>query len=366
MHKKKWIDFSRGIAVLLVIMIHEGQYHSLPNFFKRITTSGDMGVLLFFILSAITLFTSFENRYKNDGINRNKYFFIRRFFRIAPLYYFFALFYMSIEIIKTGFFNVPYWKILVNILFLNGFFPTAINYIPPGGWSVGVEMIFYTTIPYLYKFIRNWKRALILLIFAILFSNLINLIDWYLVSKYTTYNYYNIRSWFFYFWFPNQFPVFVFGILFFYIISKLIIPKHISLIFLILSVSFFILLSQFNFSLYYPYYFFQREYIYPIVFCFFLIGIKDYNFNNSFQSIFILIGRYSFCMYLLHFFIIDIYRYFIVTFNLEKSWGNNFIIIYLLVVTTTFKISKYVHKFELKGINYGNNLINKLSNKNTF
>src|SRR4030088_3596129 len=91
--KYNWIDFGRGIAILLVIMVHTGQSFASSNLLRSFTESGMMGVQLFFILSAITLFNSYNNRYEKDGTDRNKYFFIRRFFRIAPLYYFFAVFY---------------------------------------------------------------------------------------------------------------------------------------------------------------------------------------------------------------------------------------------------------------------------------
>ena len=54
--KKNWIDISRAIAILLVIMIHTGQYFNAPYELKKITNTGDMGVILFFILSSLTLF----------------------------------------------------------------------------------------------------------------------------------------------------------------------------------------------------------------------------------------------------------------------------------------------------------------------
>ena len=75
MKKYNWIDLGRGIAILLVIIIHTSQRFENTGLLKKISTIGDMGVTLFFILSAITLFNSFERRYLNDGINRNKFFY---------------------------------------------------------------------------------------------------------------------------------------------------------------------------------------------------------------------------------------------------------------------------------------------------
>ncbi|MBW4476371.1 MAG: acyltransferase family protein [Tolypothrix brevis GSE-NOS-MK-07-07A] len=83
----EFIDALRGIAALGVLLVHTTQHcGSLHALIPGITSFGLRGVQLFYILSALTLFLSFEERYKKD-----KYplisFFIRRFFRIAPLFY---------------------------------------------------------------------------------------------------------------------------------------------------------------------------------------------------------------------------------------------------------------------------------------
>jgi len=118
--KFEWIDFGRGIAILLVIMIHTGQFFYKSTFLKNIYDTGDKGVQLFFILSSITLFNSFDNRYQLDGGQRNLFFFIRRFFRISFLYYFFIFFYTLFEIAINGVDVVPYWTAISSSLFLNG------------------------------------------------------------------------------------------------------------------------------------------------------------------------------------------------------------------------------------------------------
>ena len=106
--KFDWIDFGRGIAVLLVIMIHSAQAFQTSGELKKITHTGDIGVQLFFILSGLTLFSSYSNRYNIDGCYRNKFFFIRRLFRIAPLYTLAAVFYTLFEILQNGWHSVEY------------------------------------------------------------------------------------------------------------------------------------------------------------------------------------------------------------------------------------------------------------------
>jgi peptidoglycan/LPS O-acetylase OafA/YrhL len=357
--KYNWIDFGRAIAILLVILVHVGQKFSNSNFLSSIIKMGDMGVQLFFILSSITLFNSFENRFEKDGCNRNKFFFIRRFFRIAPIYYLSAIFYTLIKISETGFSSVSYWMVIVNLLFLNGLILPAINYIPLGGWSIGTEMIFYCTIPLLFKYVKSVKKSFYLLIISIIISNLFNYFDRYFITNFTKYNYDNLRGWkFFYFWFPNQFPVFCFGILLYNLfkstVNFLINYKN---IIIIISILLFFLLSKIPYSNKYPMYFLQREYIYSVVFCLFIIGIKEYSFSNKLSSIFLLIGKYSFCMYLSHFFIIKVFSFFLKIIALQF----NFFLCYIIVVSSTFILSKWVYKLEKRGIDYGNNLINKLN-----
>ena len=81
-------DFLRGLAIFLVIINHV-PYHSY-NFenqsdyiVKNFLLFGTYGVQLFYIVSACTLFRSIKLRDEKNY----KAFFIRRFFRIAPIFY---------------------------------------------------------------------------------------------------------------------------------------------------------------------------------------------------------------------------------------------------------------------------------------
>lgn len=85
---RSYIDGWRGIAILLVIMVHTSQYcgnngHGLflLPFSERFFNSGARGVQLFFILSAFTLFNSSYRRFKIDASPRRD-FYLRRAFRI--------------------------------------------------------------------------------------------------------------------------------------------------------------------------------------------------------------------------------------------------------------------------------------------
>ena len=79
-----WVDAMRGWAILGVLMVHVGINENATVFLKTIIANGARGVQLFFLMSAFTMFYTYKRHFKEE----RKYvgnFFIRRFFRIAPL-----------------------------------------------------------------------------------------------------------------------------------------------------------------------------------------------------------------------------------------------------------------------------------------
>ena len=93
-HKLQYIDILRGIAILGVIAVHSGQ--QIENLFpivRSISNYGQLGVQLFFVASALTLCLSMSERNEKSPFN----FYVRRFFRIAPIYYLAIIFYFFME-----------------------------------------------------------------------------------------------------------------------------------------------------------------------------------------------------------------------------------------------------------------------------
>lgn len=82
------IDSLRGIAALMVVVAHAlsfGDTKLFPVFPLSILGQGVRGVQLFYIISAFTLFYTFDLRKdENQAVFK---FYLRRFFRIAPLFY---------------------------------------------------------------------------------------------------------------------------------------------------------------------------------------------------------------------------------------------------------------------------------------
>ena len=91
--KKNYIDAVRGWAILMVITTHVGdRFPELPYPIKKLTNFGWHGVQLFFLASAVTLLMSWH-RQNTPNLASVRSCFIRRFLRIAPMYYAGALIY---------------------------------------------------------------------------------------------------------------------------------------------------------------------------------------------------------------------------------------------------------------------------------
>ncbi|GHV49909.1 hypothetical protein AGMMS49579_02660 [Spirochaetia bacterium] len=211
-----YIDVLRGIAILGVVAVHTCQYGTfdMPKIsLITLLGNGASGVQLFYLASAFTLFLSLKTRI---GVEHQpiKYFFIRRFFRIAPMYYIAIIVYLVLD----GF-GPRYWlgdakgisiaNIVSNVLFLHGFNPYWITSLVPGGWSVAVEMMFYAILPLLFKNIKNINHALCLFFVSIVFKHFLAEI----LSNFdpTT----SDRLWgnYLFLYLPSQLPVFVLEII---------------------------------------------------------------------------------------------------------------------------------------------------------
>lgn len=161
----------RGLAALAVILFHLNRLTGItpPNFFEFIGRDFGFGVHLFFILSAYSLMYSTESR-TNQPHWLTEYF-VKRFFRIAPLFYFMIALEITRQIAFSGRILTDLNIIFLNLTFTFGFVP-FVDFIW-AGWAVGVEMIFYLIFPVLILTTRTHRSALVLLFMSILISTLI-------------------------------------------------------------------------------------------------------------------------------------------------------------------------------------------------
>lgn len=370
--KYNWVNALRGYAILLVLLIHSSQSFQVSNFGRLFCENGDLGVQLFFILSSFTLFNSYSKRKLTEKENVKRNFFIRRFFRIAPYYYLGGLIYVFYKgVIKHNEINIK--NLIANYTFTNGVYLPGINDIPPGGWSIGVEMLFYLMIPLLFKYINSLTKAILLFIISMLFSVTINHYFLNDTILFLSSIFGSINDWSLRFWLPNQLPVFVLGIILYHINKNIVFSFKSGQMILMVSILFYIGFSFFKFDEEDARYFMKREYVYGLLFLLFAVGTYTTNNKWIINRFVQKIGVVSFSMYLNHFLVISLVGYFfkmickeVTTFlNLSHAFLQNdfvFFCFYLLIIITTYLISKRTYKFiEIKGINFGNKLINKFA-----
>lgn len=218
-HQLGYVDSMRGLAILMVMLVHTAQ--QIPNLspvVADLAKYSQMGVQLFFVTSAYTLCLSFERRAKEPI--KILAFYIRRFARIAPLYYLAIPIYFVFHVAEQIYENSqtlsiePYsiFNLLANFTFIHGFMPSANNSIVPGGWSIGSEMIFYLGFPLLFTLAKKVSQRSLFGLFSLLLLCIgVNLSVQVAITQITGDSIGN--NTFRYFCIINQFPVFMVGIL---------------------------------------------------------------------------------------------------------------------------------------------------------
>ena len=222
-----FVDALRGIAFLMVLACHTqiflGRFShpapasALESVFSMFAYNGRMGVQLFYLISAFTLMHSFGYRRASEArpvLN----FFIRRLFRVGPLFWAAILFYNCFD--QVRYFDQQNWvygtvgwsHILLTVLLVHAWLPATINSVVPGGWSVGVEMSFYLIFPLLVTWVRTWPRAIVATVVAVGITLCVNL---WMLKQYGTAD--GLFTAFLYLWLPCQLPVFLLGMVFYFV-----------------------------------------------------------------------------------------------------------------------------------------------------
>lgn len=303
--KLDFIDSLRGIAAWGVIIVHTGFiFKNISPSITQIINNGARGVQLFFVISAFTIFLSLDSRKETSP----KPFLIRRFFRIAPLFYTTIL---CCAFFVIGIKNINFFNLLSKIAFIDNFYPDWVNNGIIGvEWTIGVEAIFYILAPFLFTKIKNMRSTIFLYILVFILPILMFFTGWYPISP--EWNLY--RS----FFIISHLHIFVFGILIYFLYKKYInLPEKIMVrisnicviilgILLILDFvdfekKFQILNAVFSFKLQFVFY----------IFLLFFASIKSSIRKMWVNNVTMYLGKISFSSYLLHLFIFGfIYNFF--------------------------------------------------------
>ncbi|MFH0997434.1 MAG: acyltransferase [Pseudomonadota bacterium] len=364
--KYAFIDALRGLAILGVILVHSSQSVAPSNakllWFMR---EGARGVQLFFVTSALTLCMSWMNRSSHENFPiRN--FYIRRFFRIAPMFYIAILTYIFVNGFSPAYWSpngIAWWFVPVTAAFLHGFHPETITSVVPGGWSIAVEMSFYFILPFLLPHIKSIKSCTFFLVISVVLSGL-NMLIIPNIFSYPENQQYLLKN-FYYLNFLGQLPVFIIGILCFLILRGKYPLKQIAVVggslFAILLLAFLypvfklpghiIVDKLFNLP---------HHFIAGGLFSVFALLLANWPIRLSVNRITTTLGKLSFSMYLTHFAILTFFSMLGFSGIFPKS-NIASLLHFLCVVMVTAVVSSFFYKYiEKPGIALGKRVIEKL------
>ena len=160
------LDAMRFYAAAMIVLFHLVHLTKLeiPLYLHFIRTQFGIGVPFFYMVSAFSLMVGYFGRLENK--EQLKDFYLRRFWRIAPLFYFIII--VSL-LIQYFFYNIehPFSEVLASVFFVFNIIPNYVTGFVWASWSIGVEMIFYLVFPVLLVFVGGILRAIYFWVIAI-------------------------------------------------------------------------------------------------------------------------------------------------------------------------------------------------------
>jgi peptidoglycan/LPS O-acetylase OafA/YrhL len=259
--------------------------------------------------------------------------------------------------------GLGFFEYITTSLFLNAWFPTAINSVVPGGWSVGVEFFFYLLFPTLVITITNFRKS------AIAFAGTlaIGLLISYALSIFIPapdLESVRLRRDFIFLWPGIQLPIFFVGfLLYFYILeyyegirstpALLGTTRHnIGRGMVILSIIGIVALSLFHIPI-------INHILFSIIFAFLFMGLTLAPTKILINRIMDHLGTVSYSAYFLHFAVIRISKPIIIPHLPTNDEG--FFIYFICVFAATMLVSTMTyHCIEKPGIEMGRRFASKI------
>jgi peptidoglycan/LPS O-acetylase OafA/YrhL len=364
-----YIDALRGWAILGVIAVHCCQWVAPSSpWLKSLVSDGARGVQLFFVVSALTLFLSINTRLSTESFPARN-FFIRRVFRIAPMFWLGLVMSLAFNGLASRYWTpngLTLFDVALTALFLHGWHPETINSVVPGGWSIAVEMTFYLFVPFLYGMICNVRRALLFTLFSIGVGAWLNphaaqyWLPYYPVEQhYLAYEFSVL-------WIASQLPLFAMGICVARIIERHKPPPNVAASHAILALSLMLLAVALTTTVIGPV--FARHHLFGLSFSLLALALWGAPVKIFVNGLIIFAGKISFSLYIVHFLVLEMIRIQILWRPaLESPSDGSYLLAYPFLLVTSVVLSSLTYfVIERGGIKAGNHLIQWLETRDGF
>ena len=331
------IDNLRGLAVSLVILYHFfellGLHHH--NFYTYISSIGQLGVPLFFIISGFLIYRSVDYSISAKGMKAGiKNYFSHRLFRILPAYYvnFIAVFILAFYFMGT----METWssafiqkQIYSHLTFTSYFlYQTSGLGINGAYWTLSIEMLWYIVAPLFFIFIKKDRYYVVLMLLGFLYfwSIDLGLMDYIFNLQKDAPNY-MAKLFFFSFQLPGQIIYFIAGIFIYkYHVKETLISKYMLYTLFIILVSTFLYVSMQNY--------FLKSFTVRNAFVLFTVASLFMLFYRvKMNELFLLswLGKISYSLYLWHMPILFMLKKYFMPY--EPSWWSISILFTILLLS---------------------------------
>jgi len=217
MRRLDFVDSLRGLAALYIVVFHmtlvPDPHLEVPHWAQAVVLNGGTAVTLFFVVSAFSLCHTMKAHSGQPGAVTD--FYIRRLFRIAPLFYAMLVFTTVRDVLYFGAWH-SVWEWTKSVLFVFNFFPGSEQGIVWASWTIGVEMVFYLVFPLLFARFRSFPSLMALAFAALLWTVVFHeLVVNLAVPAAVQANFYKFS-------FFRHFPVFILGMLCWLIFNRFV------------------------------------------------------------------------------------------------------------------------------------------------
>ncbi len=144
-------DLLRGMCALAVACYHLLLWQDVAE----LHSFGSYGVYLFFVLSGASLAYTYEASIATHGFSFGRFLWVR-YLRLAPLYLGLMAVVLPWKLLKEGMSRDLGITYLLNATLLFGFYNPSTHAVLVGGWSLGIEVIYYLLFPLLMMSFR-WR-----------------------------------------------------------------------------------------------------------------------------------------------------------------------------------------------------------------